>query len=103
QNMYDISARYMTGTPNEARIDINRLLPDGRPNPNFLRMYADVGGQSQNYSEDSVKEVRAMASYRFFVPRFFDYKQMLTVNTSYRMTKNERLTQSWRRIDNPLQ
>ena len=41
-----------SGTPNEARIDVNRLLPDGRPNPKYLKIYADVG-QSRNYSEDS--------------------------------------------------
>jgi hypothetical protein len=100
QNMFDIMPRYLAGTPNEARIDVNRLLPDGRPNPKFLKTYADVG-QGRNYSQDAVKEVRGIASYRFFKPKFFDYKQLLTLNAGYRFTKNESMSDSWRRVDNP--
>lgn len=101
QNMYDIMPRYLAGTPNEARIDVNRLLPDGRLNPKFLKVYADVA-QARSYSEDSVKEVRGVASYRFSKREFFDYKQLLTVNVGYRMTKNETMSDAWRRVDNPL-
>jgi outer membrane receptor protein involved in Fe transport len=101
QNMFDIMPRYLAGTPNEARIDVNRLLPNGSPNPKFLKTYADVG-QGRNYSQDAVKEVRGIASYRFFKPKFFDYKQLLTLNLGYRFTKNETMSDSWRRVDNPL-
>lgn len=102
QNVFEITPRYIAGTPNEARIDVNRLLPDGRPNPKFLETYADVT-QGRNYTEDGVKEVRGVASYRFSKPRFFDYKQMLTLNAGHRTTRNETTNDSWRRVDNPLQ
>jgi outer membrane receptor protein involved in Fe transport len=102
QNVYDIMPRYLQNTPNEARIDVNRLLPDGRANPKFLKVYADVA-QVRGYSQDAVNEVRGIASYRFFKPSLFDYKQLLTVNVGYRMTKNETMSDAWRRVDNPLQ
>jgi len=101
QNNYDITPRYNRSTPNEARIDVNKLLPDGRLNPNFLKTYADVG-QSRDMSQDAVREIRALATYRFFVPRIFDYKQQFSLNGGYRLTKSESRSDSWRRVDNPL-
>ncbi|MEO6568240.1 MAG: TonB-dependent receptor plug domain-containing protein, partial [Opitutaceae bacterium] len=101
RNNFDINTPYGITVPNEYRIDVNKLLPDGRLNPNFLRAFADVG-QATNYSQDRVNEYKGLATYRFFVPRFFDYKQQLSLNLGYRETKAEARSNSWRRADNPL-
>ncbi len=49
---------------NDRRVDINRLLPNGLPNPKFLVPYSDatVGRQPQ---QRTVNEVRGLASYNF--------------------------------------
>lgn len=101
RNNFDIITPYAVGNPNDYRIDVNRLLPDNRPNPNFLRPYGDVG-QSRNYSQDAVNEYKGLATYRFFVPKFFDYGQQLSLNFGIRETDAESRSDSWRRTDNPL-
>ncbi|MEO5958326.1 MAG: TonB-dependent receptor plug domain-containing protein, partial [Opitutaceae bacterium] len=101
RNNFDINVPYGITVPNEYRIDVNKLLPSGQPNPNFLTPFADVG-QATNYSQDHVNEYKGLATYRFFVPRFFDYKQQLSLNLGYRQTKAEARSNSWRRADNPL-
>ncbi|MEO7414872.1 MAG: TonB-dependent receptor plug domain-containing protein [Opitutaceae bacterium] len=102
RNNFDINTVWANGSPNEYRVDVNRLLPDGRANAYFLRGYADAE-QNRNYNQDAVREFKGLASYRFFVPRFFDYKQQLSLNLGHRRTNAETRTDAWRRADNPLQ
>ncbi|MEO7413095.1 MAG: hypothetical protein ABIZ81_07045, partial [Opitutaceae bacterium] len=103
QNDFDINTMWANGSgPNEYRVDVNRLLPDGRTNPNFLKGYADTD-QNRDYQQDAVREFKGLATYRFFVPKFFDYKQQLSLNGGYRQTFAERRQDGWRRTDNPLQ
>ena len=102
QNHYDTITSISNTSPNQYRVDINKLLPDGKPNPDFLRAYTDVQ-QSRIYNEDRIREFKGLVTYRFFVPQFFDYKQQLSFNTGYRETHNEAWGDSWRRVDNPLQ
>ncbi|MEO6569376.1 MAG: TonB-dependent receptor plug domain-containing protein, partial [Opitutaceae bacterium] len=102
QNHFDINTIWSNPSTNEYRIDINKLLPDGTPNPMYLRAFADQS-QSRIYNEDRIRELKGLATYRVFVPKFFDYKQQLSFNMGYRETHQEARGDSWRRADNPLQ
>jgi outer membrane receptor protein involved in Fe transport len=100
QNHYDTITPYSNTSPNNRILDVNKLMPDGRPNPMFLRYYVDVG-QNRNYNEDRKREFSGLATYRFFKPNFFDYKQQLSLNTGYREQHSEQMGDAWRRTDNP--
>lgn len=102
RNNYDINTPYAQGNPNDYRVDVNRLLPDGRPNPNYLKGYGEIN-QQRSYNQDALLEYKAVAAYLFSRPGFFDYKQRLNLNVSHRTTKGESRTDQLRRIDNPLQ
>ncbi|MEO5958424.1 MAG: hypothetical protein ABIR80_04870, partial [Opitutaceae bacterium] len=102
QNHFDIITRWSSPSANEYRLDINRLLPDGTSNPMYLRGFQDVP-QSRTYNEDRIREFKGLVTYRFFRPKFHDYKQQITFNSGYRETHNESMGDSWRRMDNPLQ
>jgi len=41
-----------------------------------------------------------LATYRFFKPRWWDYKQQISVNLSNRWSTGENRTSAWRRVDN---
>jgi hypothetical protein len=100
KNDFDNNTIWSNTSPNAAIIDVNRLLPNGAVNPRYLRYFTDVA-QDNLYSQDAVKEYFAQASYRFFVPRWWDYKQMLSLNLRDRETRSEAATRAWRRTDNP--
>lgn len=100
QNSFDNNTLWSNMSPNSAYIDINRLLPNGQLNERFLQYYTDVE-QNNIYSQDAVQESSAQASYRLFVPRWWDYKQMFSLNVSNRDTQGEQRTSAWRRADNP--
>ena len=46
------------------RIDVNRVLPGGTPNPNFGKTYSDLT-RLTGQSENTMDEGRVMANYRF--------------------------------------
>src|SRR5262249_43331506 len=46
------------------RVDVNRILPGGAPNPNFGRPYTDLTRLIEQ-SENTMDEARIMANYRF--------------------------------------
>ncbi len=100
RNNYDINTPYAQGNPNEYRVDVNRLLPDGRTNPNYLKGYADAP-QQRSYNQDAMHEYKAVAAYLFSRPKFYDYKQRLNFNVSHRTTNAESRQDQLRRIDNP--
>lgn len=100
----DVSQRNIGGGQGgDRRIDINRLLPNGIPNPNFGRVYSDTGGQGTQYQQDSVKEYRLTTSYVFNIPRAADLKQRFSFNGGWRQGEFEHLTKSWRWANNPAQ
>lgn len=100
-NDYDVQTRYSNISPNRYDLDLNKLLPDGKPNPSFGKGYTDVG-QSRVYSEDGMRELKGLATYRFFVPSFFDYKQQLSLTVGERKTHGEAMTDTLRWVNNPL-
>ncbi len=91
---------YAQGTPNEYRIDVNRLLPDGRTNPNFGKAYADFGQNSQ-YQSNNVNEFKFTANYSFQVSKRLGMKQSFLANGGWRQDLYEAWTRAWRRVDNP--
>jgi len=99
-NNFDNNTIWSNLSANAYIIDVNRLLPNGQLNPKFLQPFTDVE-QNNMYSEDSTKEINGLATYRFFVPRWWDYKQQLSATLSNRDTINESRTSAWRRVDNP--
>ncbi|HEY8994017.1 MAG TPA: TonB-dependent receptor plug domain-containing protein, partial [Lacunisphaera sp.] len=101
ENQYDNLTPNSNTSPNDYRIDLNRLMPDGvRLNPEFLKPFVDVV-QNRLWNQDRVREFLGLATYQFTRASFWDYKQQLSFNTGYRITNNESWTDAWRRIDNP--
>lgn len=100
RNNFDNNTIWSNGSPNGYIIDVNRLLPNRQANPRYLRAFADIE-QNNLYSQDAIQEYHGMATYRFFVPRWWDYKQQLSLNASDRATQAESRTSAWRRTDNP--
>jgi hypothetical protein len=89
--------------PGDFRVDVNRLLPDGRINPNYLRSYSEWGAGGSQYQQNSLDEYSAEATYRFAVPRWFDLKQTLTGNYTHRTGHYTAWSRTWRRNNNPAQ
>ena len=89
------------GIPSEYRIDVNRLLPTGAPNPNFRKAYADWGQNSQ-YQQNGVTEFKFNVSYKFELPRVFDMKQRFVLNGGQRKDLYEAWNRELRRTDNPV-
>lgn len=84
----------------DARIDVNRLLPDGRPNSKFGVRFADVD-QRRQYQDNTIDEVRLLSTYKLDLPRAFDLRQRFAAIVSYRPETFEMWTRSFRRTDNP--
>ncbi|MBI5692757.1 MAG: hypothetical protein HZC55_21985 [Verrucomicrobia bacterium] len=83
------------------RVDINRLLPDGRANPKFLQAYSDaaVGRQPQ---ARTVNELRALGSYRFATNwRGLDLRQRFTVAGGRRWFNYDLESYFQRRVNGP--
>ncbi|MEO7796707.1 MAG: TonB-dependent receptor plug domain-containing protein [Opitutaceae bacterium] len=91
---------YVTGAPNDYRLDLNRLLPTGATNPNFGKAYADFGQGSQ-YQQNGVTEYRFILSDSFRVPKWFDMNQRISLNGGWRQDLYEAWSRAWRRVDNP--
>lgn len=69
------------------RIDINRSLPNGAANPNFLAPYTEAGLQSAHRFTDNAT-LRANLGYLKNLDRFGNYTFNLGVATNYRETRN---------------
>lgn len=89
--------------PGDYRIDVNRLLPDGTINPNFLRAYSEWGAGGSQYQQNSSDEYTAEGSYRFTVPRWFDLKQTFNAIYAHRIGDYTAWSRTWRRNNNPAQ
>lgn len=100
RNNFDNNTIWSNLSANAHIIDVNRLLPNGQTNPRFLQPYTDVE-QNNLYSQDATREINGLATYRFFVPKWWDYKQQISVTLSNRDTQGENRTSAWRRVDNP--
>lgn len=87
---------------NDYRIDVNRLLPNGQPNPGFGRAYADVG-QSVQSQRNIVDDFRFLSSYKFDAPKLFDLKQRFSMIGGYRIDRYEAHTRGLRWVNNPAQ
>ena len=102
KNDFDNNTIWSNTSPNAYIIDVNKVLPNGQLNPKFLRPFTDVE-QNNIYSQDAIQSYQGIATYKFFVPKWWDYKQQLSVTTEHRNTQSEGATRAWRRIDNPVQ
>jgi Ca-activated chloride channel homolog len=100
RNNFDNNTVWSNLSANGYIVDVNQLLPNGKLNPKFLKGFTDVE-QNNLYSQDAVREFSALATYRVFVPQWWDYKQQLSLNLSDRATQSESRTSAWRRTDNP--
>ncbi len=89
--------------PTQYRIDINKLLPDGTPNPKFMKAYSEWGGGGSQYQQNTNRDYVAEMTYRFSAPRFFDLHQSFTGIYSYRSGPYEAWSRTWRRNNNPAQ
>lgn len=82
----DQSAKDYEGTAGAA-IDINRQLPDGSPNPNYGKAFADFFLSKQHQSRTAT-EARAQLNYRFDTEIFgIPWKQLFSVSTSMKDLK----------------
>jgi hypothetical protein len=102
RNNFDNNTIWSNLSANGYIIDVNKLMPDGRLNTKFLQPFTDTE-QNNLYSQDAIQEYSALATYRFFKPQWWDYKQQISVNVSDRDTQSESRTSAWRRTDNPAQ
>jgi hypothetical protein len=100
QNHYDNITPWSNTSPNNYILDLNRLMPNGSLNPMYLHGFVDVV-QNRIYNEDRKREMSGLATYRFFKPSWWGYKQQLSLNVGYRELHNESFTDAWRRVDNP--
>ncbi len=89
--------------PSDYRIDVNRLLPTGATNPNYLRAYSDWGAGGSQYQQNGNDDYLAQVNYRFAVPRWFDLKQSFTAIYTYKTGEYEAWARTWRRNNNPAQ
>ncbi len=87
--------------PGDYRIDVNRLLPDGTNNPNYLRAYSEWGAGGSQYQANANHDYVAEVSYRFRLPRLFDLKQSFTGIYTCREGTYSAWSRTWRRNNNP--
>ena len=100
RNSFDNNTIWSNTSPNAYVIDLNKLQPNGQLNPMFLHTFTDVE-QSNAYNQDATQEYSGSATYKFFKPQWWDYKQQISVNLSNRDSQSENRTSAWRRTDNP--
>jgi hypothetical protein len=100
RNDFDVNTTYTQTFPNQYQLDVNKLLPDGSLNPKFMKPYGEAATSNQ-YQQDFVREYKGLATYKFTVPKFFDYKQQLSTNFGWRRTRFEQRQNSWRWANNP--
>jgi outer membrane receptor protein involved in Fe transport len=81
------------------RVDVNRVLPDGRPNPKFGVRFADAD-QTLQYQDNTIDEVRLLSTYKLEWKKAFDLRQRFAVIGSYRPETFEMWQRRWRRLDN---
>jgi outer membrane receptor for ferric coprogen and ferric-rhodotorulic acid len=86
----------------EYRIDVNKLLPNGQPNTNVGKPYADVD-QSSQYQANMVDEVRFLSSYQFSRKEWFDLKQRFSLIGGWRLDRFNMWQRRWVWANNPAQ
>ena len=89
--------------PGDVKIDVNRLLPSGANNPNYLRRYSEWGAGGSQYQANDNDDYIAELSYNFRIPRWFDLKQGINAIFDYKTGTYTAWSRTWRRINNPLQ
>ncbi len=87
-------------------MDVNRLLPNGQTNPNYLKPYAEVT-MGRQYQENTSQDVRVLTSFKFEQQKIFglnlDLKQRFSVIGGLRRGTFEMFTRATRWINNPAQ
>jgi outer membrane receptor protein involved in Fe transport len=81
------------------RVDVNRVLPGGTPNPNFGKPYADLNARLTGQSENTMDEIRVMANYRF--DPMSGWKQSFSAIGGSRIDKFNSYGRSMRRVNGP--
>lgn len=98
----DPTVPYSFTQPSDYRIDVNRLLPNGTQNPNYLRAYSEWTPGSQHQS-DMLNEYVGQVNYQFRIPRWFNYRQRFNAIAGYRFKDIDAWDRQWRRNNNPAQ
>jgi outer membrane receptor for ferric coprogen and ferric-rhodotorulic acid len=81
------------------RVDVNRTLPGGAPNPNFGKPYADLNARLVGQSENTMDEGRIMANYRFEPATW--WKQSFSAIGGTRIDDFNSYGRSMRRVNGP--
>ncbi len=102
QSDVDPTTLYAQGLPGDYRIDVNRLLPNGQSNPNFLKAYSEFGQNSQ-YQQNFNRTFQLTTNYSFEVPKWFGLKQRFNLNGGRNRGKYEAWNRAWRWTNNPAQ
>ncbi|HEY0943914.1 MAG TPA: TonB-dependent receptor, partial [Opitutaceae bacterium] len=84
---------------NTYAVDVNRLLPNGQPNPKFGVPFTDVN-PIHHFQGSRVTDYRLLANYRFDIERIA-LEQRLTVIAGTRKDRYSRITRHLRRINTP--
>ncbi len=85
---------------NNAQVDVNRVLPDGRANPNFGKWYSEAAYPPLNNATDYTGALRAAAAYAFGNERF---NQVVSVVANYRDHVFDNYLTSYGNSTNPAQ
>ncbi len=96
---HDAEAKNTESRATDYRIDVNRLLPNGQPNPKFGVPFADIDQQIQ-YQDNRVEDVRFLTTYKFEWEKAFDLKQRLSVIGGFRPERFEMWQRRMRRVNN---
>jgi hypothetical protein len=91
---------------NDYRHEVNRLLPNGAPNPNVGKPNADLA-RSRQHQDNMVVDFRALSTFKFEVPKIFgldvDLKQRLAGIGGWRIERVEMWQRQIRWMNNPAQ
>ncbi|MEO7411891.1 MAG: TonB-dependent receptor plug domain-containing protein, partial [Opitutaceae bacterium] len=98
----DPTVPYSQGQPGDYRIDVNRLLPGGAVNPNYLRAFSEWTPNSQHQT-DNLTEYAGQVNYRFAIPRWFDLKQSFNLVAGHRFKDIDAWDRRFMRNNNPAQ
>lgn len=97
---HDAEAKNTESRATDYRVDVNRLLPNGQPNPKFGKVFADIDQQIQ-YQDNRVEDVRVLTTYKFDWKKAFDLKQRFSVIGGFRPERFEMWQRRMRRVNNP--
>lgn len=91
-----VNRKGLNNTWSSAQIDVNRVMPDGTPNPNFGKLYSEGGISGQGETPNYVTNYRAAAAYPL---DFAGQRQTFSVVAQRRVNVFEPVYYSFRRLN----